>query len=461
MKKLNLLIMSILYGLLIFSIIQWDLIQHVFVLDIFPLALNLFSLLLLMITLSVLYLEPGKEEELDNSFLDLYNFDYYAIFLHSLLLLMNGNVEWNTFALIGKAIYFSMKSLLIYLVICNTTPNKLTTVQANCKRYSLGALYLSFGLALGSIFFPWMFEVTEGGIQVSSNSIAYSFFILLQLSMFICLLAIVITNKRISRKRKRNLLWSCIPTGFLFLLQCFSTNIEFILHFLSLNLIILFILNFYEKGMKIAKTDEALSEQEWESQQLKRKLLLSRIQPSFIFNTLSTIAHLTKSDQEMAYQTTVTFADYLRNNLDTLSNPGIIPFAKELEYIKGYVDIQSLCYREKLKVIYEIDTLDFSIPALSIVPFIKLSVTTGLATKVGGGYVLLKTTETDDNYCITIKDNGLGYLQDDRKEKNEEYFIMESIKERIENDVHGHCLFESTPGEGTTITITIRKEAAK
>ena len=82
-------------------------------------------------------------------------------------------------------------------------------------------------------------------------------------------------------------------------------------------------------------------EQALEAEQ-RIQIMMTQIQPHFLFNTLSTIQALCRIDPEKAFETTEKFGTYLRMNIDSLSQASLIPFQKELEHTKIYADIEMI-----------------------------------------------------------------------------------------------------------------------
>ena len=58
--------------------------------------------------------------------------------------------------------------------------------------------------------------------------------------------------------------------------------------------------------------------------------MLSQIKPHFLHNALTVIVGLCDTDPSRAKQATLKFAKYLRGNMDSIEEAGLIPFEKEL-----------------------------------------------------------------------------------------------------------------------------------
>ena len=107
---------------------------------------------------------------------------------------------------------------------------------------------------------------------------------------------------------------------------------------------------------------------EKELEESRISIMLSQIQPHFLYNTLNTIYHLCEKDAEVAQQAISDFSDYLQMNLKSLNRKCAIPFSKELKHVKTYLSLEKLRFAEELEVRYEIETLSFWVPALTEQP---------------------------------------------------------------------------------------------
>ena len=53
------------------------------------------------------------------------------------------------------------------------------------------------------------------------------------------------------------------------------------------------------------------------------------------------------------------FAEYLRNNLSSLEEQGLISFETELSHINTYLDIEKVRFEDTLEIEYDIKCVDF------------------------------------------------------------------------------------------------------
>ncbi len=187
-------------------------------------------------------------------------------------------------------------------------------------------------------------------------------------------------------------------------------------------------------------------------------IALSQIKPHFIYNALSSIAALCLSNPNEAYNCTIEFSSYLRSNLDSLSYTKPIPFTKEMEHVRNYLNIEKRRFPNKLNVIYDIKCEDFLIPALTIEPLVENAVKCGISSKLEGGTLTIKSFEVDNFYVVKVIDDGNGFNPNEIKKDGRTHIGIENVKNRLDKMVHGSLIIDSRKGLGTTITIIVPKK---
>ena len=198
---------------------------------------------------------------------------------------------------------------------------------------------------------------------------------------------------------------------------------------------------------------------EKELYEAKVAVMTSQIQPHFMYNALTSIAMMCQIDPETAQEATVTFAKYLRGNMDSLKQTKPVPFEVELEHLKKYLYIEKLRFGKKLNVEYDIKATDFCIPMLSVQPLVENAVKHGVGMKKKGGTVTISTRETDSAFEVIISDNGVGFdTSAPKADDGRSHVGMENTRSRLKQMCGGEITIQSTVGEGTTATITLPKE---
>src|SRR5271170_2502103 len=155
------------------------------------------------------------------------------------------------------------------------------------------------------------------------------------------------------------------------------------------------------------------NEKKLEAQQLRLNearlaALTSQINPHFLFNTLNSVSSLIRSNPEQARSVVYRLSSILRRLLRKTDN--LTPLREELAFIDNYMTIEMVRFGEKLRFIKEIDpeTLDRLVPSMLLQPLIENSIRHGLATKVDGGMVRVRSYLADGRLHLVVEDDGVG-----------------------------------------------------
>ena len=186
-------------------------------------------------------------------------------------------------------------------------------------------------------------------------------------------------------------------------------------------------------------------------------IMMSQIQPHFLFNTLSTIQALCKTDPDKAFTTTGKFGDYLRQNIESLNRTDLIPMRKELEHIRIYAEIEAIRF-PSVQVVYDTPDLDFTIPALTVQPLVENAIRHGVRIREQG-VVTVTTRKTAAGHEITVRDNGRGFDVSALETADDTHIGLKNVRERVEQMCGGTLHVESEPGKGAAVTIRIPARA--
>ena len=199
--------------------------------------------------------------------------------------------------------------------------------------------------------------------------------------------------------------------------------------------------------------------QQAENSKLKTEILLSQIQPHFLFNTLGTISHLC-ADAPEAKKAIVLFSRYLRGNIEVLSDEMLIPFEKETEHAGVYLELEKLRFGDSLQVSWDLACTDFLIPSLTLQPLVENAVRYGVRGNPDGcGTVRIRSRDCGDHYEISVLDDGPGFLPEKPREPDDRFHIgIENVRERLRLICGGELQIASGPGRGTQITIILPKD---
>ena len=203
--------------------------------------------------------------------------------------------------------------------------------------------------------------------------------------------------------------------------------------------------------------DQRLKEQDKELAEKKIAIMISQIQPHFLYNILGSIEWLCETDPPKAQEATDELARFLRGNMDSLRSTRTIPASRELEHIRCYLNLERIRFGDKLHVIYHIETSDFFLPALSLQPLIENAVRHGVTKREEGGTIWVSACQTPWEYRITIEDNGVGFDPSQKLNDGREHVGIENVRSRLAAQCGGTLTIRSQVGRGTTAEVWIPK----
>ncbi|MDD6490490.1 MAG: histidine kinase, partial [Clostridia bacterium] len=205
---------------------------------------------------------------------------------------------------------------------------------------------------------------------------------------------------------------------------------------------------------------ELLQYQEMQNELLKMRvsIMVSQIQPHFLYNALTSIACLCEKDPKQAKKSIIEFSEYLRSNMNSLKEQAPVPFESELKHLKTYLSLEKMRFGDELNIEYDIQTKDFTIPSLTVQPLVENAVKHGVGMLEDGGTVTISTREYDDRYEVIVSDNGVGFDPEKVGSDGKIHVGMENVRNRLKSMCNAVLNIESTVGKGTKATITIPKE---
>ncbi|HEX8815666.1 MAG TPA: histidine kinase [Terriglobales bacterium] len=152
-----------------------------------------------------------------------------------------------------------------------------------------------------------------------------------------------------------------------------------------------------------------LEEQERLLLQARMEALQNQINPHFLFNTLNSVSSLVRFDPDTARELIIKLATILRRLLN--SSDAFVSLRDELEFIDNYLDIEVVRFgRDKLRVVKELDpaSLDITVPSMLLQPLVENSIKHGLASKIEGGSIYLRSKLNESHLTIEVEDDGIG-----------------------------------------------------
>lgn len=188
-------------------------------------------------------------------------------------------------------------------------------------------------------------------------------------------------------------------------------------------------------------------------------IAMSQIKPHFVFNVLTSIRTLIKTKPEVAYDVIGNLSKYIRVNMASMSNEQLIPFEKELQHIRIYVNIEKVRFGDRIKFICMADDTDFDVPALCIQPLVENAIKHGVCKKIGGGVVMLRSFKVGKTHIIEVVDDGVGFVESEIDGKKN--IGISNIRFRLTTLVNAKLVIKSQPGVGTKVRVEVTDDESK
>jgi len=206
-----------------------------------------------------------------------------------------------------------------------------------------------------------------------------------------------------------------------------------------------------------ARIEHRLQEQEQLLLAAKIEALKSQINPHFLFNTLTSISSLIRSQPDTARTLIVKLSALLRRLMR--SHQHFVTLREELESIDEYLDIEVIRFGPQLKVEKQIasDTLDTIVPSMILQPLVENSIKHGFSRKVGGGKITLRSFRQNGHAVIEVEDDGLGMTREQLNTALTDGIGLSNVNERLAV-IYGAAYqvqLSSVPGVGTVIRLEI------
>lgn len=156
-----------------------------------------------------------------------------------------------------------------------------------------------------------------------------------------------------------------------------------------------------EEKTGIVKMERSIDELRRELEQSRIRVMINQMQPHFLYNALSAIRTIIKTEPDYAYQLVYDFTVHLRGNIKALQSDAPIPFAEEMKNVKAYLNIEKMRMGDRLKFVYDIQCEDFSVIPLSIQPLTENAARHGIYPRgEKGGTLTVRSYETESAYVV-------------------------------------------------------------
>jgi two-component system LytT family sensor kinase len=206
-----------------------------------------------------------------------------------------------------------------------------------------------------------------------------------------------------------------------------------------------------------ARIEHRLQEQDKLLLSARLEALANQINPHFLFNTLTSISSLIRSQPDTARTLILKLSGLLRRLLR--SQEHFVTLREELASVDEYLDIEKVRFGPTLVVEKEIsaESLDAVMPSMLLQPLVENSIKHGLSHRVGGGRITIRSRRTPEHTVIEVADDGSGMADTKVDGTRTDGIGLRNVDERL-RVIYGenyHLQLESAPGRGTCARIEI------
>ena len=146
--------------------------------------------------------------------------------------------------------------------------------------------------------------------------------------------------------------------------------------------------------------------------QAQLQALRSQLNPHFLFNALHSIAELVHENPKLAEKLIVRLGELLRQVLQS-STLQEVSLADELDFIRGYVEIEQMRLGERLRVEWDVppELLAARVPSLLLQPLVENAIQHGIAPASKAGVLSIRARRDHQSLVLEIRDTGHGMTQ--------------------------------------------------
>jgi signal transduction histidine kinase len=202
--------------------------------------------------------------------------------------------------------------------------------------------------------------------------------------------------------------------------------------------------------------DRQLKSMELESllHQAQLQALRSQLNPHFLFNTLHSIAELVHENPKLAEQLILRLGELLRQVLQSSTLPDV-PLAEELDFVRGYVEIEQMRLGERLQVKWDVEpeALPVRVPSLILQPLVENAIQHGIAPLAKTGALTIRASRSDGFLHLQVRDTGPGLPRESPERASG--IGLANTRVRLERLYGGRERFELISDNGLVVNVRI------
>lgn len=413
----------------------------------FNIAIGIVSLLALSVLSLVQTMDKASDDKDSKLFLGMIVLAYFGIIFDNISWIVDGSAQYRELNYVLNVGGFLVNPIIMVLfwnyqnvvfIGESKTSDRLKKVINILAFVDVIAIIISSATG-------FLFTIDANGIYDDGKGISLAF-IFPAFVVTCCILENL--RRKLSIKKKLSLLaFGLAPVvTMIFLVPLEQYSFVYVVFFVDL--ILIYGTVHSQKGIELAEKSRELTEKQ-------TQIMVSQIQPHFLYNTLTAIYQLCDIDTELAQKTILDFSTYLRANMDGIKSTSPISFEKELDHTKTYLAIEMLRFSDILSVEYNIEATDFMIPALTLQPLVENAVKYGIRSRDDGGTVTISTKRENGKIYVSVHDDGMGFDINEKKNDGKSHTGIDNTRQRLKLMANADLVIDSKIGIGTTATIIL------
>lgn len=401
--------------------------------------------------------------------------EFSLLLIAIILLLTNDMIAWifdgmfvspthnpnlHTLLLVSVVIDFFLYSLtsilflnyILSLVGFNTQNKKKKQIRIHLL---IAYNFIATAVFSSSMYNGWLYSIPEEG-YLYYTPVYYIFILIATPSLWLSYIVILRNIKTLKAKAIPLLSHLVLPLLLTFVDDAYALATGYIiLAFIAMSIYVSIDI---AQDRELLEKETEIARRKAENNEMSAKLMVSQIQPHFLYNTLGTIYQLCDKDAKIAREAIKSFTKYLKSNMESLNKNTPVLFEKELEHTKTYLSIELLRFADVLNVEYDIKCTDFEIPALSLQPLTENAVKHGIRSREEGGTVTISSWRENGKIYVSVHDDGLGYDTSHIFDDKDVHIGVNNVRKRLGYMCGGRLEIDSQIGIGTTATIILEDE---
>ncbi|QQO10153.1 sensor histidine kinase [Breznakiella homolactica] len=416
-------------------------------------SLEIFSSILSLIIIVCLSISENRNTRLNRLFIIMLAFNIGVLLSDAVTWILDSNTQWYSYYLIRIANFCVYSFGYIILAFFN---DYLITYLAGKTKISRIPVYVISGLCAAAVLLVFISQFNHMYYYFDENNVYHrsEWYWLSQVWAIIIMLtdtAIIILYRKAMNRREfiSFLSYGVLPVAAM-IIQILVYGLTLLYIGTTLSLLIIYVSIQVEQTKLLKAKDQELAES-------RISIMLSQIQPHFLYNVLVVIKQLCDIDPPKAKEAVMEFAEYLRGNLDSLQLKTPIPFDKELRHVENYLSLEKKRFGDLVSLELDIHVRDFLIPSLTLQPLVENAVRYGVS-RTQGGTIRITAAEADEQIVITVADDGAGFDPSHTGRDGRSHVGIENVRNRLAAMCCGTLTVNSAPGKGTIVTITLPRK---